>query len=269
MASNSETVQLTHEQMMRMIPNAENHLAWCIASGLAGWMQLCCAKIIGYHIREDPARMILVEILQAQRQSKWLRINQAPAIWKDAPGGARMDVCLGDEKDDVSRFGAIELKWALTVDDSNRSSLRLDVIQDLARLVTVATSEPPNARYFVFGCMEQAESQLFGKAHEADHLEVQRKLFARILSPNLAEPSRNTSRAEIAAAFPLFESRIPADVRLGTAGALRTTLLAAQEVLMGITRLGRVYVWQCDHVRTEISDASNTVAADGGSNTPA
>lgn len=240
----------TEHEIQRMIPNRQNHLAWSIAAGLAGWMQLCCSKLIGGHIREDPARMILVEILQAQQATFWLRINGVPDGWGLETQKYKVDVCLGEpEGGSISKFGVIELKWPWTVPDEDRIGLSEDIMEDIARLVTVETSAEPNIRYFVLGCMWQAYKPLFANSHRKESREKQRILMRRLLSFDIRKPERQIARRELLDVFPDAEQRIPTSARRRDYGIVRTRLLAAQQVIIGMIRFGGVFVWQCDYLQ--------------------
>ncbi len=237
----------TEAEILRMLPNKENRVAWAVASGLAGWMQLCCGKLVGGHIREDSARMILCEILQAQPLSFWVRINKVPDGWNDRT--QHVDVCLGEPSGgNVSSYGVIELKWPWTVPAKKRATVRRQIAEDVARLVAVETRNAPHIRYLVFGCMRQAYGPLFSKKHPEATPENQRQVFRRLLSMDLQQPTCKVKRTYVMAAFRDFEKRIPKRARLGKEGFVETRLEALQHVMIGPVHLGSVFVWQCNHV---------------------
>jgi hypothetical protein len=252
----SSVLTLTEQQARDWSLNTENRLAWQIASGLAGWMQLCCAKVIGQHVREDPARMALVDILQSQRGNLWLTINDVPSGWRKGNVNERVDVCLGTEKHSGSA-GVIELKWPWTVADGDRISLRIDMIQDVARLASITTTEAPNIRYFVLGLMEQAIDPVLGKAHtRSEEREAQRIAFANLLSNDPADRIRTVPLADLESVFSELQSRTPNACILANC-RIMTKLMAAEEISVGNCRLGYVYVWQCD---TVLQDATSSIA---------
>ena len=153
----------------------------------------------------------------------------------------------------ISRFGAVELKWPWTVPDVARIDLREDIIEDIARLVTVETSDAPHVRYFVLGCMWQSYKPLFVKPHRKESRENQRKLMRRLLSFDIRKPQRKISRRDLCEAFPDAEQRIPTSVRRGDKGFVRTRLLAIQHIIVGMSHFGGVLVWQCDHLEPTIN----------------
>jgi hypothetical protein len=250
----SPTIKLTKQQAQDWSCNTENDVAWRIASGLAGWMQLCCAKMIGHHIREDPARMALVDILQSQHVSPRLTINDVPNGWRKEKVNEHVDVCLGRKKHPGSA-GVIELKWPWTVADKDRISLRIDMIQDVARLASITTTEAPNIRYFVLGLMGQAVGPLLGKAHSRKKgRETQRIAFANLLSKNPADRIRTVPLVNLEQVFPELQTRTPAACKL-TNCQIKTKLMAAQKISVGNGQLGYVYVWQCDAVPLKPTNA--------------
>ena len=205
--------------------------------------------------------MVLLEIHQSQRWNVWARINEVPDDWARAGSNERVDVCLGADKEQVSCHGAIELKWPWTLPGSTRLEKRRDIVQDIARLVTILSKFPPNARFFVFGCMYGVWKRLFAEPEAVQGNEAQRVTLNALLSFDLQSPVRTVSRSALISSYSSFEERVPAALRQGHVGSLRTNLLAVQSIAVGPMNLGQVAVWQCD----QISDDQTKVAADRAS----
>ena len=221
------------------------HLAAAIASGLSGWLQLQAAQDLGGMPGEDSARLLLIQIVNAEGSYAPAK-SQQPVNW----GGSRrrVDVALkGRSTGSAGWYGAIEVKWPGSAFDAGQT--RLQIVQDVARLAFVDTNNL-NARFLVLGASRESLHKLFDKQHSSSQvLEDGRQALSLLLSRDLDVPKSYLTRTNLDKHFSSAGARMPKKLWETFSGRLKTTLLASQGAYLGGIEEGHVFVWQCNRTR--------------------
>ena len=225
-------------------------LAKRLASGLVGWMHSMSARMCGHLADEDAARLEVCQILHAQRTAFYIRKNVIPVAWKERD--RHLDVGLGTLKDnDPTYFGAVELKWSST---AASSSVRVDIVQDIARLVAVNPDKP--AIRFLLAGGDLDLDEIFVEEHHNATVKNQRDFLHDLLAQKLNDPNRSVALADLQSVFSNCFNRLPASASREYS-AIKTTLLADAKLDRSwndpdrtdgvvVETFGRVRVWQVD-----------------------
>lgn len=226
-------------------------LAKRLASGLVGWMHSMSARMCGYLADEDAARLEVCQILHAQRTPFFIDKNVVPKAW--VVNKRHMDVGIGIMNGDPLHYGAIEMKWSST---AVASSVRVDILQDIARLAAVNPGKPA-IRFFLAGGDLDLE-KIFTEEHDKAKLINQRDFLHDLLAQELNAPNRSVALTDLEVAFPDFFKRLPA-LAYREYGSIKTTLLADANLDrkwndpnrtdgVVVETFGRVRVWQIDPI---------------------
>ncbi|HEY9153867.1 MAG TPA: hypothetical protein VIM69_01980 [Opitutaceae bacterium] len=227
------------------MPDVRKLLAEKLSGGLSGWFQNLAAQNLHSETGEDSARVVAVQILNAQNRYK-VEASTLPQNW--GVSKRRIDVAIkGRSQDAQGWYGAVELKWI--TGDSDWHQIRLQIIQDIVRLGFVETSNLC-ANFLVIGGTRECLYSLFDEAHpHSPEREQRRVLFDRLLYRDINHPTSHLLHTELEHCFLKFEERVPEAVFDGFDGRLKAELLARNVAYIGQTEVGSVCIWQCKRTR--------------------
>lgn len=211
-------------------------LATRIVDGLAGYFQFVHASRLLDMPGEDTAQFLMCQVLQAQQDYR-VTVSDSPPNWT---GGQRVDAgLLGRSSAAQGWYGVVEVKWITS--SVQRETARCSILEDCARVASVVTGNL-NAKLVVVGFTDDMVGEVFDTPHpKSNSTEAQRILFADLLKRAVGQ-SNSKSDAELRAAFPDYQSRVPANARFTT--GLAVELLAEACIKSGAIFVGHVFAWQ-------------------------
>lgn len=226
----------------------KTQLAEKLASGLAGWFQVLATQSLHIEAGEESARMMAVQILNAQ--NRFIpETSQLPPNWTNSRDRKyRIDICIkGTSPKAQGWYGAVEMKWPGASIDLDQT--RQAIVEDVTRLTFVITSNLC-ANLFILGAGYETLTQIFDTPHpRAKQSEEKRKHLCALLSRDLKKPEGCLKNTELTQHFANFGGRVPSSVFKGFDGKLKTVLLASATVMCGTQIIGFVYVWHCKRTR--------------------
>ena len=197
-----------------------------VTCGLGGWLQMLAAQNLHPQAGEDSARVVALQILNAQNAYS-PNASAKPPNWGHTK--KRIDIALkGTSKKAAGWYGAFELKWA--AESSDPHQIRQTIVQDVVRLSFVETTNMC-ARILIVGGTAIALNALFDTKHDkAKDRESRRAAFVKLLRRQGQQPGV-LLYTELNDQFPQHGKRIPKDVSCDWQGRLKAELLASCDVL--------------------------------------
>ena len=216
-------------------------LAERISAGIAGWFQQLAAQGLEEDVGEDAAKVEIVRLISAQR-SFVPKTAQRPMNWP-SDDRKRVDIAiLGRSAQAANWHGVAEVKWA--AENADIVKTRRDIVQDALRVAFTATAHT-DAHFLIVGGTRAAIRKLFNRPHRDATREKQRKAFKRLFRLDLFDDAQGElPHQRLMRRFPDCRDRVPAAVIGSWNRRLRTVLISMDEIHVGKSRKGSVYVWQ-------------------------